>query len=744
MATHNVDTPSAISAALTSSSGGDEVVIAPGTYAGLITKDGLKKASTVTVRAASKSSPPVFQGQALIFKNCANFRLDWLTFQGTAYDVGADGEQYPTTSEPIRFEGCEDMLLRNARVDFYLNGIKLQKGSGNDRITVEYSTLTRLCVDPLMAYGSSHNVLFDHVAVYDYKIDPARRTGPGNESRHSDLGHIRPNEGDVDTNPMRNFTVRSCYMQDKTGCGKGWFLNNEKNKVGCGFEDLLIEKSYLELARYAAMEITGGRRSTVRGNVVRRVRAGVNEHPKCIFQFPQSSGEFSNNVVPIRRGKTAPFAALSSEEFYVEDGAKKSDFVVSGNQISDTAFPTGWVDLIPGVNVGVGTDPAEPGGGATKPAQMAAEWNNPPTNSVPKDGRIVAEPAPLGTTPERYTGICVIGPNSVAWPIVSALPETAGLDVSGTLGWLRPGVATRKGFRNATPAKNAAGMRRFEMIGGAGGSLDVYSVLAGATMSGITLSYSVAGVWADMSPYTGGFTAPGTPPVEVKPAALTAGQWAISPTPIRVAPGLHTCAVSLVGVTATGVRWYPEGGDGIGRPLVAIGGGLYQLAPLVAGGLEHARAFLGTLPIRLSYATDTVFSDPSTDAKTFTAPARPALPSVLAGWSRGSLMRSAATLCIGGSPLLIVGPDDAPAAPTPEGGSPVYCDGTTVTVSLGEPPAGAVDQLVAYGPSRVLVDREEPVASFAYLPGQLVYACGVTAAGARGTMGFWPVPAPSP
>ena len=56
MATHNVDTPSAISAALTSSSGGDEVVIAPGTYAGLITKDGLKKASTVTVRASASNA----------------------------------------------------------------------------------------------------------------------------------------------------------------------------------------------------------------------------------------------------------------------------------------------------------------------------------------------------------------------------------------------------------------------------------------------------------------------------------------------------------------------------------------------------------------------------------------------------------------------------------------------------------------------------------------------------------------
>ena len=610
MATINVNSTSlsVLGTAIQDASGGDQIVVAGGPYTGIVNlTSGTSKASELIIRGSNPNSPPVINGRLQIQGQARNLTFRRLNFVGTEYDTGSNGVRYPTASEPLRFDDNRGGIkLFACLFDFYLNGLKFQRCESGGA-EVAYCNFERMCVDPLMVYGVMPGFYFHHNSVIKQLTDPARRNV---STRHPDATHIRPNEGQVGTNPMANMRIEYNLLDDPSGYLKGFFCNNEKNTVGVGFTDPIFFNNDIRLGRYAGIELTGGTNSLIERNRLRPYDAGVDENPSIEIELAVSTGIIRNNV--------------TARAIVYKGGALASNFTVTGNSVSSTASPTGFVEMVDGTNCGIGAYVDD--GGAVTPDAPSQEWSNPPTNTASKDGR-VGTYYEIAGTPTRYGAVLIVPSASLAWDVVSALPTTPGTDVSATLFWRPDGGTSDKRVRVGDPATNASGSRRFDLIGAASDAVTAYSVLAGESMSGIKWGYKRASIASPLATYTGGFTAPPAPPVEdVDP--LAADQWEFVGSVYEVSPGRFTKAlriIPIVGPAYTGLQW--DKSDGVWRSLIAVGtdGGAttYQLEPSEPGGVEHTVQYAQTLNIRLRYAVSQVYSPASLTTKGFTGPNAP-------------------------------------------------------------------------------------------------------------------------
>jgi hypothetical protein len=441
-----------------------------------------------------------------------------------------------------------------------------------------------------------------------------------------------------------------------------------------------------------------------------------------------NSGEISNNVMHRALYWSAP--------------AEPGDWTISGNVVdpTGTARPSGWTDRVAGVNVGPytgGDAPEVP----TTPTQMTQEWANPPTNTIGKDGRVVGAVEAYGQA-GRYTGEIVIPAASVASAAMATNPLTPYAEVSN-LEWTKTGLFGWRPCRVANPAVNGSGWRRYQMMPAPGDALAVWTTGAGGTMAGLTLRYKDGGVASEATPYTGGFTAPGTPPPPDDIPALEAGDWSIFAVVATALPGRHTARIKVTGVTWTGVEWTIDAeSPAIWRPLVQVaedgGAAVLELRP-AGSGSEHTVGYDGaaddTLAIRVRYSIDEIWGPTSDDAKIFTGPED---PGAVEGFDGGDYLVDNDGLPLSAGFPLRIPASDPPAAPVPDGGSPVAKDGGTVTVTMpSSPPVGSTGQVIFYAGTLYEVPSDNPAVSFPYVEGaNIVWAWGINA---NSIMAFWEI-----
>ena len=730
MATFNVSTSAGMISAMSSASPGDEIVLASGNYAAVNVSNILKGATTaswdvldnnIVIRPADINNPPRFNVGRFEWTNIRGFTLDGINFYGSAIETPtADSGPgtYPDLTEALKFYDCRNIKMVNCDIRWHKSSLRV---TNCDYFMVSRCHFYECGIDNIMLYGSSRDLrIWDNV--FDRpKIDYGRDT---ESVRHPDNIQGRVNTSQVGTNPMYRISIlRNLFDMDPQS-GKPVFLMPQNGLLGTAYAQCQIEDNMCRTGRSNCIVIGGADNCTIDGNTIISIANKVPQEEPRIWMKGQNnsgganSGSITNNVMHRAISYSSP--------------AKASDWTISGNIIDPTgvARPTGWTELIAGENVGPYTDSEVTP--PTQPTQPTTEWSNPPTNTISKDGRFGTF-TEISDNPGRYAGVLIIPSDSVA----VAVAASNSLNDKAEIKNFRWTDGTHSGFfRVANPSTNTPGWRRYEMTG--------YSVAAGGTMSNLVWGYEVNGVWSEYSSYTGGFTAPGSPPIEEGLDPLEEVDWEVQSTGAEVIPGRIAPSVIVPTITYTGLQWTPEGGDGIWRNLAKVreegGEDVMQLLPSQIGGEDHTAPYGGSLSFRLRYSTGGDFSEASTDFKTFSAPAVPNLPSILDGWTSGDLMLDSDNpLVVSGHPLIIADMG-VPSHITVDGEqNPVFLDDDEVIVTLpSSPPLGAVDQMVFYAGKHYLADRENPIVSFPYIEGEdWVFACGLTSQGKLGRMAFW-------
>lgn len=724
MAVINVSPSDDLAQAMLDASQGDHLALAGGNWPAFSRQSPIVKngggagfagfGANVTLRPADRNNPPVWNTGRFDVKGLQGFTFDGLWFHGTAVEATIGGVQYPDLREALRFYDCKNIKLVNCSIKFHLSQLRV---TNCDFFEIARNRFWQTGIDAMMFYNSSRDIWIHHNVINDTRTDASRR----NEAdRHADVMQFRTGTSQVGSNPFRRVVVEDNYADRTSAVSQGVFTNNQGGIMGIGSVDMIVRRNSFILDNSLAIAVSGQQNVLVTGNRL-RAPAGTSQSmkPRIFIYRTDGSGTITNNVM--------------AASFQLMNGASLSSYTNSGNVVSDTANPSGWTELVPGVNVGPYTDgdASEP----TAPVRMTDEWADPPTNSVSKDGRIgsVTE-----VSPGRYTGEAIIPTASVAASAMATNPTTPGTPVDN-LEWTRTGLSAWKPFRVANPAINGAGWRRYEMTGGPGDAASVYTVGPGETMDGITLRYKANGIASEASSYTVGFTAPGEPPPPAELDPLAADDWEIFSVVDALLPGRSTARIKITGVTYTGAQWTIDG-ESVWRPLVQVGedGGaaVLQLEPSAPGGSEHTVGYAGaaddTLAIRVRYSVDIEWGPESATAKSFTGPTAP----TVIGDEGGFLVASGVPLRAAGFPL-VVAAAGVPPPPVAEG-SAAFADGDgTVTVTLSAP-IGATGVRVLYAGQAYDLDGTQ-VSFPAVIGEETVYAHGVTADGTAGILGFWPV-----
>lgn len=739
MATINVTNSDNLETAIKDANQGDVIVLAAGNYPARKMTNITKNADAggwatipeknVILRAANPNAPPRFNVGRFELDKVHGLTFDGIQFRGSANETpiaaSAPGT-YPDLREAIRVYNCKNTRFINCDVSWHLSSLRI---TNCDFIEILRSHFYECGIDNIMLYGSSRDVriwnnLFDNPA-----IDYGRHK---EDDRHPDNIQARVNTSQVGNTPMYRISVKRNLFDMTSKSGKPFFASTQDAALGVGYVDCQVEDNQSRTGRSNGIVFCGAKNCSVKGNTLINLSPTKEEEPRIWMKGANNeggtgAGEIANNVM--------------HRAIVFDGGAEASDFYVHDNVIDATGKkrPSGWTELVAGVNVGPYTD-----GGTTptKPAQMAAEWSNPPTNSIPKDGRVATVVEAYGL-PGLYTGEIVIPAASVAAAAMATNVTTAYTKVNN-LEWTRPGLSGWYPCRVADPATNSAGWRRYEMMGGSGADANVHTVASGVTMSGISLRYSVNSIFSDGSPYTGSFTG-AVAPTEPIPA-LTSGDWsAIAVVPDPLLAGRSTWRFRITGVTYTAAQWTIDGeSPAVWRPTAQVGLDL-ELRPSAAGGSEHTVGYAGapdaSKSVRVRYSMDTGFGPGSADAKTFTGPAETMLPGVLDDWTIGDLLIDPddVPLSVSGVQMVVAGPD-IPPAPEPED-NPIFVSGGIVSITLSDgPPSGCVSLVVLYAGVVYPLPASTLRVSFPRVAGEdYVYACGVDADGHGGTLGFWPI-----
>lgn len=661
-------------AAIQSCASGNDVIVQGGPYTGAVSSSAdLAKASEVVIRPYNPSSPPILNG-TITLKNSSHITWEGMKWLGPGTDTGSNGLTYPTSEDGLRFEDSANMKILGCVFDWFLTPLKIQSCEAGP-LEMGWTSFTRICVDPTAVYGVCDDFWAHHCEAVNWRIDPGRRSI---YDRHPDWFHIRPNRGQVSAGrPMARMKIEHCLCDDRTGFAKGIFANNEGNEPGIGFTDAIIRYNDYRGARFAVVEITGGDDCDIYGNRGHHYTdlGGDGYIPHIKVGQSYSNGRIAGNVMP-RKIEWA-------------EGAKAGSFTLTpadviSNEIDTVPTVVGWVDLVSGENVGAG---AYEGGEEppVAPATPATEWAGPgSTNS--KDGRF-AGIQPTGTA-GYDTGVLVIPDDSggVAQAFALAQSTVVGTTITD-LEW-SDGTNTGS-FVVADPATNGSGWRRFAMKHA---TLAKYAETAPNTRTGLVWRYRVGGAWSGWSTYTGSFTATSSPPVG-KPTALTAGQWGFVGGVQELSPGRFARDVKI-NITHTGAQWVIDG-ETTGRPLAVVGtdagANVYRLQ---AAGSAATIGYSETRSLRLVYSTDTTFSDPSADAKSFTAPAEPPPPTP---YDPGELLDTDGLITVSGFVVQVPQPNTVGAPAGDISVDLLAAPGRATVFYSGDLPPNAAGLVVLYG-----------------------------------------------
>lgn len=661
-----------IGEAIQDATGGDVVKVAKhaNNYSGVLNlTSGTQKASEVVIESADKSNPAVINGTIQVQGSPNNLTFAWLDFVGTE-GVTINGIFYPTASEPLRFDGGRNLKVLSCIFKFWMNGLKFQKCTQGPA-EVGNCEFLQIRVDPLMVYGVMNDFYDHHNYGGDMRIDPASRN---DYDKHPDWRQIRPNAGQVSGGTtMDNYRAEFNFVDDPSGLMKGFFCNNEKNTVGIGFKNPKFINNRIKLGRYAGIELTGGQNALFERQWIHKYPGpSSDKHIDIELENSFASGEIKNCTI---EGKIE-----------YKNGALASKHTLTGTNsfgVNSDTPPPGWVTLTRGVNVGRVPDVTVP-----TPDTPATEWSNPPTNTASKDGRFVG--IQTTATSGYDTGVLVIPDDSggVAQAFAIAQSTVVGTAISD-LEW-SDGTNTGS-FLVANPAMNGAGWRRFVMTAD---TLAKYAETSPNTRSNLVWRYRVNGKWSAWSTYTGSFTATSTPPVG-KPTALTSGQWAFVGAVQEVSPGRFSRDFKIT-VAHTGAKWVIDG-ETLARPLAIVGtdgaDNIYRLQPLDTGS-ENTVGYLGTRNFRALYSTDTVFSDPSGDAKSFTGPSAPPPPTP---YDPGEILDNSGILTASGFVVQVPFPNQVSAPNGEISIDTTSFSGRAVIAYSGDLPPDSVGLLVLYG-----------------------------------------------
>lgn len=721
MVTIPVSTMAQLQAALISSVGGDIIEMAAGNYTGTCSAGtSMSKSSEVIVRPANRNSPPVVLDGHVLIQNASNITLDGINFIGTSIESTKLGVDYPLSNEAWRFDSCSNMKVINCIIDFWRNAVRIRTPGANYEIA--YNRFSRIGIDPVHSTGATVNHYWHHNSFVDPRIDVSRY----NESdRHPDCLQIRAEDFQVAAGVLhQNLRIEDNLFEDPQGRQKQIFLSKEIGAAANppGWTGTKVKRNALFSSRWNGIHIQGGLLSEIDGNLIRHTNIGLNQKPYIDIENI-SSGSITNNVYPRAIGYS--------------NGALASQFTVTGNVLSTTAFPPGWVDLVDGENVGPYTGETTPPDAPTRPTE---EWSNPPTNTISSHGRIGANVQVLGTDPAKYTGVLIIPDTAPAFADVSA--NAVSGQPAPNVRWIAPTVTTPKPFIFANPPFNAAGSVRLEMTAPVPTNYDLYAVDAGETLADITWEWKVNGgsVWSGMSTYTGTFTAPGSVPPPAPLDPLTATQWEFFGSVFAVTgmESRYTQQLRLINdaPTVVGLQWTPDDGT-TWYECREVSTDVYELQPSAPGQREHTVGFEEVLSVRIRYSINTTFGPASVDTKTITGPATPPPPTP---FDDGDILTDSGgnVWLIGGRPMSIahrVRPDRVRNSDIV-----LTRSGDRVTVDLIDTPPGAVGVIVVYNSKPYLIHNGR--ARFEVVVGEdLVYIYAFNQAAIPGLMRYFPIPA---
>lgn len=698
MAILPASTTEQIGVQLTAAVAGDFVDIAPGTYGLTTLATGVNKTGMVTVRPQDRDNPPNFPNRAFALTGARYITFDGLACIGTAVEsTSSSGVQHPLTDKAFHFIDCNNIRLTNNTIRFYRDYIVRWEKVGSaipGDYEIDHNDFEQMGNDTLFFKDGGHDIWVHHNVWRDDRINKQIVL---QEGRHADAGQSRCNPPSGSPR-FTNFVWEDNYIEMSgtgggagTSGGKGIYMTIDSSGPGVAYEGTIIRRCKIICGRGHGIFFCGHNPFLVESTVLRKNPGTVsNELPTISIWNASNRGEVKNVVAPRGLMYGGPAGGPNGQPSHV---------TFTNFTVSDTAVPTGYVELVPGVNCGAYT------GGGTTPA-------TPPLMTVPEDvylDSVVEVPE----FPGYHTAVLRI-------PTTSRAHATATLNINN-VSWLPPGQTAARGFRAANPAQAIGGGLRLELIGG--GIRDLYTVPPGSTISGIQLGYKVNGVFSGWSGLTEtiSFTAPSVKPDPLPLAALTTTQWAMFGS-VREVDGLWHRFTQDVHLNSTapvhnGAQWTRDG-ETSWRPCVSqgsdgAGGTRYSLAPSQEGAQDHTVTHNESLSIRLRYSVNAEFGPQSASAKGFTGPPPP--PPIV-GYEPGkSLAYIGDTVSVAGVIFTI----PYPTQPPPIQAEDIIVDRVvdTVTVTLpSEPPLGAAGQHVIYAGRYHEV--ENGVATFEAVEGQ--------------------------
>lgn len=530
-------------------------------------------ANNVTIRPADRNDPPVWNVGGLTFNNCTGITLDGLEFRGTVNESVTGGVAYPAQDRVLEINNFRNFWIKNCTMDFHRRQVYL--GTPGENLVIERCEFSREGVDVIQWECIVTNALIRRNVFGAGRINQAAMSA----SRHPDK---------IQRDRRSNSVIEEYnHYTGDTINGKPIFNNHQQfvrepgtiTFADAHYRGLIQRHNFSNTGHYHGIfnAVTDGTR--IYGNTLRRF-PGASSNPGIRSYTRNDAMIIQNNV-------TAGGVTFS-------EGDTSSGDTLSGNVTSATAFPTGWVDLVPGTNCGPYTGESGP----TAPAALTIlQWTIP--GAVPA----------LPLHPARFTGVISIPTTSPAY--------AAGFNPT-EFEWIRPTVATPKPFALNNPPTTATDPIRLLMLSGPGGDQDVYSVAPSGTMTGITIRYRLNGVWSAMSDAKA-FTAPASQGTDTLDALEAAG-WSVDSV-VKVRAGFYTGIFEVTGETIFGLEWSDNGTTW--RPTIGLGSNQWQMLPAVEGGEDHLVSYLEVLTVRVRWFADVDPSPQSVDQKTVTGPAAP-------------------------------------------------------------------------------------------------------------------------
>lgn len=503
MATFNVSSVNEVISLMSSANPGDTIILAAGNYSGTITKSNVTKASPyVTIKGANTSFGTRFTGQGINWTNVSGFILDNLWFgQNSLADAG-----FPDGSNCV-FNGGGNITVQNCKITGGKYGLNFKNNPSN--ITIQRNEFSGGGQDDIRFLQGVNGLYRGYNWHHDPNIDPARQSV---STRHSDTCQFAIIAG---WGPAKNSTEEFNYIDLWSGYKQAIFYNAEDLNVNNfdtdAHQNVTIFNNFIRSGWPNGIFLNGTKNADINRNVLRKFPGGSTPLIR-LGGGKKVTGQCRNNV------------SVAAIENNANDQTTKSN-----NTISDTAFPSGWVNLVPGQNVGPNT-----GGVVPPPATPAT------LTSAALDGGVTAlyDAGQLdfnGTVQQCWGGVITIPPTSDAF---KSVPSDAIIEWLGVHAYT--GVALvnwRPTIVDPQQPTDANGNKRYRMQTIAGDPIPQHvRPSGGLVISSVSLRWRPADQASPLfsAPSTYTTSSPATPvaatPPVVNSAALNAANYTVGQT----------------------------------------------------------------------------------------------------------------------------------------------------------------------------------------------------------------------